>query len=78
MMDGSFLCLCRAGQLVLALGVVESGGRSDLVRPNSRLSVLLSHASQTKQQISLEESTFFSVGEDGALCCWDEYDRSER
>ncbi|CAE7462462.1 unnamed protein product, partial [Symbiodinium microadriaticum] len=28
--------------------------------------------------ISPEESTFFSVGEDNSLCCWDEYDRSER
>mmetsp|Transcript_1224 Transcript_1224/g.1999 ORF Transcript_1224/g.1999 Transcript_1224/m.1999 type:complete len:482 (+) Transcript_1224:1200-2645(+) len=28
--------------------------------------------------ISKEESTFFSVGEDCSLCCWDEYDRSER
>jgi hypothetical protein len=36
---------------------------------------------QTTQQtcgISAEESTFFSVGEDNTVICWDEYDRTER
>jgi hypothetical protein len=28
--------------------------------------------------ISAEESTFFSVGEDNHVICWDEYDRTER
>ena len=28
--------------------------------------------------ISSEESSFFSVGEDNTVICWDEYDRSER
>lgn len=28
--------------------------------------------------ISPEESTFFSVGEDNNVICWDEYDRTER
>jgi hypothetical protein len=39
---------------------------------------LYNQVTQQTCGISAEESTFFSIGEDNNVICWDEYDRTER
>jgi hypothetical protein len=73
-------------QFQVSSSATDQGGENltSVVR-NHRKKLTNSHHHNSQQQqqqqvcgISPEESTFFSVGEDNNVICWDEYDRTER
>lgn len=57
---------------------IDLGPQTSPHRRRLTNATLYNQSTQQVSGISPEESTFFSVGEDNTVICWDEYDRTER